>query len=61
MWIQKVPGGGVTALAYSTDGGTLYTCDGGSWVTAANYDTFKAELDLKLIVPSGDRGHNRTV
>ena len=34
MWIQKVPGGGVTALAYSTDGGTLYTCDAGSWVTA---------------------------
>jgi WD40 repeat protein len=34
MWIQKVPGGGVTALAYSTDGGTLFTHDSGSWVMA---------------------------
>ncbi len=34
MWIQNVPGGGVNALAYSPDGGTLYTQDGGRWYTA---------------------------
>jgi WD40 repeat protein len=34
MWIQKVPGGGVLALAYSPDGKTLYTKDGGGWVSA---------------------------
>jgi len=34
MWIQDVAGGGVTALAYSADGGTLYTQDESRWYTA---------------------------
>ncbi len=34
MWIQRVRGGGVQFLAYAPDGRTLYTLDGGTWVTA---------------------------
>jgi WD40 repeat protein len=34
MWVQKVPGGGVDALAFAPDGRTLYTLDGGGWLTA---------------------------
>jgi WD40 repeat protein len=34
MWVQKLGGGGVIGLAYSPDGGTLYTTDGGGWLTA---------------------------
>src|SRR4051794_33404345 len=34
MWIQNVPGGDVNAVAFSPDGGTLYTQDGGRWYTA---------------------------
>src|SRR5262245_23499692 len=34
MWIQKVPGGGVSHLAYSPDGRLLYTLDNGGWLTA---------------------------
>ena len=34
MWVQKVPGGGVDALAFAPDGRTLYTYDRGGWVTA---------------------------
>lgn len=33
MWVQKVPGGGVLALAFAPDGRTLYTKDGGGWVS----------------------------
>jgi WD40 repeat protein len=33
MWVQKVSGGGVLALAYSPDGRTLYTKDGGGNVS----------------------------
>jgi WD40 repeat protein len=39
MWIQKVPGGGVLALAYSPDGRTLYTKDGGGWVSKWDVQT----------------------
>jgi WD40 repeat protein len=34
MWIQKVPGGGVAALAYSPDGRTLYALDNSGTLTA---------------------------
>lgn len=34
MWVQKIGGGGVSGLAYSPDGATLYTRDHGGWVTA---------------------------
>ena len=34
MWIQNIAGGGVNAVAYSPDGATLYTQDGGRWYTA---------------------------
>ena len=34
MWIQKVPGGGVAALAFSPDGRTLYTLDNSGTLTA---------------------------
>jgi WD40 repeat protein len=34
MWVQKVSGGGVMAVAYAPDGGTLYTYDRSGWVTA---------------------------
>lgn len=34
MWVQKVPGGGVVALAFAPDGQTLYTADRAGWVTA---------------------------
>lgn len=34
MWVQKVPGGGIRHIAYSHDGGLLYTLDGGGWLTA---------------------------
>lgn len=33
MWVQRV-GGGVDHVAYSADGRTLYTHDGGAWVYA---------------------------
>jgi WD40 repeat protein len=39
MWIQKVRGGGVQFLAYAPDGRTLYTLDGGGWVTAWDVTT----------------------
>lgn len=34
MWVQKVPGGGVVALAFAPDGRTLYTLDSAGWLTA---------------------------
>jgi WD40 repeat protein len=34
VWIQKVPGGGVAALAYAPDGRTLYTLDNSGTLTA---------------------------
>lgn len=34
MWIQKVGGGGIRAMAYSPDGATLYTVDTSGWLTA---------------------------
>lgn len=34
MWVQKVPGGGVDAIAYAPDGRTLYTRDRGHTLTA---------------------------
>ncbi|HEY1189212.1 MAG TPA: hypothetical protein VGE74_16285 [Gemmata sp.] len=34
MWVQDVPDGGVRALAFTPDGGTLYTRDAARWVTA---------------------------
>jgi WD40 repeat protein len=34
MWIQKVPGGGVTQIAYAPDGKTIYTADRGAKLTA---------------------------
>jgi WD40 repeat protein len=33
MWIQKVTGGGVQALAFAPGGRTLYTKDAGGWVS----------------------------
>lgn len=34
MWVQKITGGGVDALAYAPDGRTLYVADRGGAVTA---------------------------
>ena len=34
MWTQKVPGGGVVALAYAPDGRTLYVLSGSQYITA---------------------------
>jgi len=51
MWIQKVPGGGVTELAYSPDGRTLYTLDTGGTLTAWDVSSrtgHKLFRDLRL-------------
>jgi WD40 repeat protein len=34
MWVQRVPGGGVTSLAYLPDSSRLLTLDRGGWVTS---------------------------
>ncbi len=58
MWIQNVPGGGVTALAYTPDGSTLFTQDGGRWYTAWDLATrtgrrlFQYPEEVTLSLPS---------
>ncbi|MCI0702015.1 MAG: WD40 repeat domain-containing protein [Planctomycetia bacterium] len=39
MWIQRVPGGGVSILTYSPDGRTLYTFDRGRYLVAWDITT----------------------
>jgi WD40 repeat protein len=48
MWIQKVTGGGVEGLAYSPDGGTLYTADRSGRITAWNTATREGRCLVKL-------------
>lgn len=36
MWLRQVTRGGVYSLAFSSDSATLYTGDGGGWVSAWN-------------------------
>jgi WD40 repeat protein len=43
MWVEPVPGGSVTALAYTPDGRTLYTQDTGRWYTAWDTSTHVGE------------------
>lgn len=54
MWVQKVPGGGVTALAYAPDGRTLYTLDAGgsvtAWDTTARIGTPLFRLDPSVLM-----------
>jgi WD40 repeat protein len=61
MWVQHVPGGGITAVAYTPDCRTLYTQDTGRWYTAWDISTHAGEREFQYPESIGEEKDKRDI